>query len=362
MVISPETTPNGVRSSNDMVLCRGSFTDFEQTTPKQRSPCETRKSIVRQSSTASMMLIQEIKKLEQLQDELGEDANRALQALQKEVECLRLAQADMNQDAAATIEKLQEEIQALKETRETEGDRVVLRGSLGCSMRGEINRLQAMGNNAKLCMSDVTIATLEEKLQNVQKSIDNMVLSSKAGIDERPIFDSINSDYGRKPSPRSIRRTLEFDNDKNRSPNVDESLYTPTSYNNQSITKRQGREMMGDISSKEINIPTNQNHRRNNSVDIKKMQNMFKTAAEENIRSIRTYVMELKERVAKLQYQKQLLVCQVRYPNGLCMHADVVLRFSYIFLTLVVFHNHVFQLGPHVFLAEMRFCPWISGT
>jgi centromeric protein E len=38
---------------------------------------------------------------------------------------------------------------------------------------------------------------------------------------------------------------------------------------------------------------------------------MFKTAAEENIKSIRAYVTELKERVAKLQYQKQLLVCQV---------------------------------------------------
>jgi centromeric protein E len=44
---------------------------------------------------------------------------------------------------------------------------------------------------------------------------------------------------------------------------------------------------------------------------VKKMQRMFKNAAEENIRSIRAYVTELKERVAKLQYQKQLLVCQV---------------------------------------------------
>jgi centromeric protein E len=52
-------------------------------------------------------------------------------------------------------------------------------------------------------------------------------------------------------------------------------------------------------------------HKRSNSVDIRKMQNMFKTAAEENIKSIRAYVTELKERVAKLQYQKQLLVCQV---------------------------------------------------
>lgn len=53
-------------------------------------------------------------------------------------------------------------------------------------------------------------------------------------------------------------------------------------------------------------------HKRSNSVDIRKMQNLFKTAAEDNIKSIRSYVTELKERVAKLQYQKQLLVCQVQ--------------------------------------------------
>jgi centromeric protein E len=38
---------------------------------------------------------------------------------------------------------------------------------------------------------------------------------------------------------------------------------------------------------------------------------MFQNATEENVRNIRSYVTELKERVAKLQYQKQLLVCQV---------------------------------------------------
>ncbi|KAL9243427.1 hypothetical protein vseg_017317 [Gypsophila vaccaria] len=52
-------------------------------------------------------------------------------------------------------------------------------------------------------------------------------------------------------------------------------------------------------------------YRRSSSVNMKKMKQMFENAAEENVRSIRAYVTELKERVAKLQYQKQLLVCQV---------------------------------------------------
>jgi hypothetical protein len=47
------------------------------------------------------------------------------------------------------------------------------------------------------------------------------------------------------------------------------------------------------------------------SVDIRRMQSLFKTAAEDNVRSIKNYVTELKERIAKLHYQKQLLVCQV---------------------------------------------------
>lgn len=46
---------------------------------------------------------------------------------------------------------------------------------------------------------------------------------------------------------------------------------------------------------------------------MKKMQKMFKKAAEENIQSIKAYVTELKERVAKLQYQKQLLVRLVAF-------------------------------------------------
>ncbi|KAM2313851.1 hypothetical protein ACFX1S_026951 [Malus domestica] len=47
------------------------------------------------------------------------------------------------------------------------------------------------------------------------------------------------------------------------------------------------------------------------TVNVKKMQRMFKNAAEENIRSFKSYVTELKERVTKLSYQKHLLLCQV---------------------------------------------------
>ncbi|XVE53787.1 hypothetical protein DITRI_Ditri03aG0030200 [Diplodiscus trichospermus] len=51
--------------------------------------------------------------------------------------------------------------------------------------------------------------------------------------------------------------------------------------------------------------------RQTNLVDVKKMQKMFKNAVEENIRNSRAYIIELNEYVAKLQYQKQLLVLEL---------------------------------------------------
>jgi centromeric protein E len=69
----------------------------------------------------------------------------------------------------------------------------------------------------------------------------------------------------------------------------------------------------GDASSREGTPGSG--YRRSSSVNMRKMQKMFQNAAEENVRSIRAYVTELKERVAKLQYQKQLLVCQVFTAN-----------------------------------------------
>eukprot|EP00250_Pteridium_aquilinum_P012030 c20465_g1_i1 orf=254-3265(+) len=307
--LSPQTPDTLLKgSANDMVLCLGSPTDLNQSLPKQRSPSLARQSILRQSSTASMMLIQEIRKLELLQDELGEDANKALEALQKEVECVRLAQADMNQDAASTIAKLQEEIRALKVSEKKEEKPMpLIKESLNSSLREEISRLHAVGATNKF-NADSTIATLEEKLLSVQKSIDNMVCSSNSAAEQGTPIQMRTPDRRKIPStpgsPRSIRRSLAFENDENNPPDGSESAYPPSQ--KPSRFKKHDAEL-GNISSKE-NTPT---HRRNNSVDIKKMQNMFKTAAEENIKSIRAYVMELKERVAKLQYQKQLLVCQV---------------------------------------------------
>eukprot|EP00250_Pteridium_aquilinum_P022774 c25688_g1_i1 orf=163-3195(-) len=290
-------------------------------------------SIMRQSTTASLMLVQEIRKLEHLQDELGEDAGRALEALQKEVECLRLAQAGMNQDAATTIAKLQSEIRNLPSSKATKvaedatlpmSDFVA--GSVSASLRDEINRLQVIGG-ADRNVADTTIATLEEELDSVQRSLDNLVLNSKAqAVEASPA--KLRTPCRKNPttplsfgssnhkrvvaadslcSPRA-RRTLAYENNENNPPNsARESKFSMVPGNQRQTSLRKKQDGEAGMSNKE----STPRHQKTNSLDLKKMQSMFKTAAEENIRSIRAYVTELKERVAKLQYQKQLLVCQV---------------------------------------------------
>ncbi|KAI3732138.1 hypothetical protein L1987_63336 [Smallanthus sonchifolius] len=263
----------------------------------------TMRQSMRQSSTTPFTLMHEIKKLEHLQEQLGEEANRALEVLHKEVACHRQG----NQDAAETIAKLQAEIRDMCAVRTTQKevnvDHIVpgVNKSVSASLKDEITRLKSQGSN---------IATLEEQLENVQKSIDKLIMSlpSNNNTDQQVNSQSkkkkspgplTSSNLVNKPSfirspcsPMSATREVM---DKNRAPEEEE----------EAAVNPKGDEG-GDVSSKE-NTP----HRRSSSVNMRKMQKMFQNAAEENVRSIRTYVTELKERVAKLQYQKQLLVGQV---------------------------------------------------
>ncbi|CAN1241580.1 Kinesin-like protein NACK1 [Linum perenne] len=263
---------------------------------------KTTKAALRQSmrlsSAAPFTLMHEIRKLEHLQDQLGEEANRALEVLQKEVACHRLG----NQDAAETIAKLQAEIREMRSAPQL--PREVAIGSVSANLKEEITRLHSQGSN---------IANLEEQLENVQKSIDKLIMSLPSNNSELnsenqhrkkktlPLCSSNGANmqnFIRSPcSPLSSSRQVLENETENRAPENDEVV---------SNTPVKGEEG-GDVSSKE-GTPGS---RRSSSVNMKKMQKMFQNAAEENVRSIRTYVTELKERVAKLQYQKQLLVCQV---------------------------------------------------
>ncbi|KAK9021931.1 hypothetical protein V6N11_011893 [Hibiscus sabdariffa] len=286
---------------------------------------KTRKTMLlrqsmRQSSTAPFTLMHEIRKLEHLQEQLGEEANRALEVLQKEVACHRLG----NQDAAETIAKLQAEIRGMQSVRsvpkEVEvGTAIAPNRSVSANLKEEITRLHSQGS---------TIANLEEQLENVQKSIDKLVMSLPSNQEPNCETTPKTKNQSRKKkllpltsshvanrqnflkspcSPLStVGQVAEPENEENRPPEDDDIVSKETITESEKGTPVKSEEG-GDVSSKE-GTP---GYRRSSSVNMKKMQKMFQNAAEENVRSIRTYVTELKERVAKLQYQKQLLVCQV---------------------------------------------------
>ncbi|KAK2988576.1 hypothetical protein RJ640_001510 [Escallonia rubra] len=294
--------------------------DFKEPGPCNKSRNTMGRQTVRQSSTAPFTLMHEIRKLEHLQEQLGEEANRALEVLQKEVACHRQG----NQDAAETIAKLQAEIREMCSVRpapkEVEvGSVVAVNKSVSANLKEEITRLHSQGSN---------IAELEEQLESVQKSIDKLVMSLPSNADQLcrgeaaskaknqsktkkllPLASSNNANrqnFLRSPcSPLSSAQQVLDSGIENRDPEFDDTMSNETMPSCEKDTPGKCDEG-GSTSSKE-GTP----YRRSSSVNMRKMQKMFQNAAEENVRSIRAYVTELKERVAKLQYQKQLLVCQV---------------------------------------------------
>lgn len=265
--------------------------------------------MIRQSitSTDPSMLVHEIRKLEQLQRKLGEEANRALEVLHKEVSSHRLG----SQATTETIAKMLSEIKDMQVVNSVPEEIVI---GDKANLKEEITRLNSQEN---------TIASLERKLDNVQKSID-MLVSSFPSNEETPDFKSqlkkkksfpfalSNSsnmqNIIRSPcSPLTSSRGVVNNEIENRVPESSNILSPGNTLPRPSEVTPLKSDKSGSCTSSREGTPT----LRSNSVNVKKMQRMFKNAAEENIQSIRNYVTELKERVAKLQYQKQLLVCQV---------------------------------------------------
>lgn len=269
-----------------------------------------RKSMVRQSATSASMLVHEIRKLEMRQRQLGEEATHALELLHKEVTSHRIG----SQDAAETIAKLLSEIKGMQYLGSVpEKVEVKDKGSL----KEEIARLNCQEN---------IIASLEQKLESVQRSIDKLATYLPSGEDtpdsrtpgrKKKILPFTLSNSANMPSiirspcsPASSHKILEC-GIENRTP-VNNNNNNVLSSSNVFKKRRGGTTPPSSGEANGIQpVETSPVLKQSQSINVRKMQNMFKKAAEENIRSIKSYVTELKERVAKLQYQKQLLVCQV---------------------------------------------------
>ncbi|TQD93662.1 hypothetical protein C1H46_020666 [Malus baccata] len=115
----------------------------------------------KESAEAPSMLVNEIRKLEQRQKQLGDEANRALEVVHEEVALHQLG----NKETAETIAKL------LSETKEIQDVRFISEESVtgdGANLKDEISRWQTQADDIK---------SLERKLENVQKSIDQLVIT-----------------------------------------------------------------------------------------------------------------------------------------------------------------------------------------
>ncbi|TMW98617.1 hypothetical protein EJD97_003802 [Solanum chilense] len=299
--------------SRQVVKCLSFTTENEVvsgslSTPLGRKKLLDRQAAIRRStnSTNPSMLVHEIRKLEMRQRQLGDEANHALQLLHKEFASHRIG----SQGATDTIAKLFAEIKELHKISSVP-EQIEIKDK--ASLKEEIARLRLQENN---------IASLEQKLENVQRSIDELVMhlpSCQESVDLR-------TPKKKKVLPFNLSNTSNI-------PNIIRSPCSPMSPSSCNIVEGEIENRApeftnvgsaGDSFCSQKSTPirrTDSNcissregtpgSRQSNSVNMKKMQKMFKKAAEENIRSIKAYVTELKERVAKLQYQKQLLVCQV---------------------------------------------------
>lgn len=268
---------------------RLSFNTDNDMLPRKLDPnCKERK-IGRKSENSSDKLVAEIRKLEMRQKQLGKEANRALELLHKEVTSQKLG----SQDTAEAIAKMLSEIKEIHAASCTL-EEVQIKDK--ATLREEMARLNSQESN---------ISVLEEKLENVQRSIDKLVMHLPSG-EETP---EPKTSKKKKVLPFTLSNTVNM-------PNLIKSPCSTTSSHKVMDREIENRTPKR-ISNNEDNCGTllkenASTPKQSSSINVKKMQKMFKKATEDNIKSIKTYVTELKERVAKLQYQKQLLVCQVR--------------------------------------------------
>lgn len=306
---------NDCGPSSQIVRCL-SFPEENKSANGKRTP-ERREAVGRQAMLKNLLaspdpsiLVGEIRKLEDRQLQLCEDANRALEVLHQDFATHKLG----NQETAETMSKVLSEIKDLVAASSTPEEIVAADKA---DLMEKITQLKNQGN---------TIASLERKLENVQKSIDKLVSAFNA--EETPenkttplrrkkilpftLSNSPNMQHIiRAPcSPlSSSRKAMEHDIE-NRAPENNIGISGSDSFAKfHKDTPRKDDKSCDSILSRAGSPAT----RKSKSVNVMKIQKMFKNAAEENIRSFRVYVTELKELVAKLHYQKQLLVCQVRF-------------------------------------------------
>ncbi|KAI7735585.1 hypothetical protein M8C21_030748 [Ambrosia artemisiifolia] len=230
----------------------------------------------RRQSIEPCMLVREIRKIGMMQKQLGDEADRTLELLSSH-------RLENNESIVRLVADIKSMTASLK-------DDISAKEEGSGSLKEEIAKLKCK-----------ELASLEKKLEHVQNSLDKLVTVEEGGVDPRtPLKNKKRNNNNNSGTMQSYIRAPCLPNlhgIENKDPETQNSPAAAKSADD-------------DISLKKV-TPKSASKQPGGSVSVKKIQMMFKTAAEDNIQSIKAYVTDLKERVAKLQYQKQLLVCQV---------------------------------------------------
>ncbi|KAG9457620.1 hypothetical protein H6P81_002128 [Aristolochia fimbriata] len=260
------------------------------------------KKIARVSVKTPLTIAHDIQMLELLQKQLAEEAKSVLDVLRKEVICHRFG----SQDAAETLLKL------LAEFNETQiNNRIDEVGSISMNHNIDVNLKETI---TQLNTQGSAILSLEQQLETVQKSIDQLMLC-------QPSFESSPTSNTESRKKKMLPFALHNNFNRQNKENFPCSLRSSS----EKVTEREAWscDPENDVLHNIDTTPKSNNsdgvfsgvrtpgNGQSSSVSVKKMQMMFKNAFENNYQSIKAYVIDLKERIEKLRYQKELLVSRV---------------------------------------------------
>ena len=150
------------------------------------TPCYREK----ENTSASTILLQEIYKVEHLQNELAQHANQALKAVQKEIECLQLAQSGMNEKVIESVTRLQAEIDEIYKSCITSylvkdyssaEDGIMEESTGSISLKDEIQRIVAK-QREKNGESEVNLIDLDKVLVNLHSSVEELGVPKMTAI------------------------------------------------------------------------------------------------------------------------------------------------------------------------------------
>ncbi|XP_077231045.1 kinesin-like protein KIN-7F [Tasmannia lanceolata] len=241
---------------------------------------------------------------DQCGNEIALDAGDNFEDLCKEVRCIETEESSTRRNEEPGILLPEENARPLP---------LIVTGSVHATDE-ELSRV------SKHVATDITYGALEEQLQEVQKTINNLVKPYPDELSPWPVGANLSSSRRLHLSrSRSCRATLMTGSYSSWFQESEQNENTPPSIFYEEFSQRPGGFQMRPCALnygaeiETVSRQSSQTSKRSASTDVLKGQNI-KNGAEENITSVHTFVAGLKE-MAKVQYQKQLIDDQEAEPK-----------------------------------------------